>query len=93
MQTMILASAQSTKIQRNKRQKKGKQPIEDDQPGPETVFCSSWIPKMSKKYNRVITEHFQLHFVKLWHYISILKKLCMTYIFLFLNADFCSSLP
>ena len=93
MQTMILASAQSTKTQRNKRQQKGKQPLEDNQPGPETVFRSSWIHTMPEKCNQVITEHFQLHFVKLWPYICILKKLCMTYPFVFLNADFCSSMP
>ena len=93
MQTTILASARSTKTQRNKRQKKGKQPIKDDQPGPETVFYSSWIRKMPEQCNWVITEHFQLHFVKLWPYISILKKLCMINPFVFLNADFCSSLP
>ena len=93
MQTTILASARSTKTQRNKRQKKGKQPIKDDQPGPETVFRSSWIRTMPEKCNQVITEHFQLHFVKFWPYMSILKKLCMTYHFVFLNVDFCSSIP
>uniref|UniRef100_A0A2N9HD47 Uncharacterized protein n=1 Tax=Fagus sylvatica TaxID=28930 RepID=A0A2N9HD47_FAGSY len=50
--TTILASAWSTTTQRNKRPKKSKQPIEDDQPGPETVFRSSWIRAMLKKYNR-----------------------------------------
>jgi hypothetical protein len=92
MKTTILASARSTTTQRNKRPKKDKQPIEDDQPGQETVFRSSWIRAMPKKCNRVITELFQLHFVKLWLYISILKKLCMTYPFMFLNADFCFSM-
>jgi hypothetical protein len=88
MQTTILASSRSTSIQRNKRPKKGKQPIEDDQPRPESVFHSSWIRAMPKKCNRVITKLFQLHFVKNYRYISILKKLCMTYPFAFLNADF-----
>ena len=41
MQTMILASAQLTKTQKNKRPKKDKQLIKDDQPRPETVFRSS----------------------------------------------------
>ena len=93
MQTTILASAQSTSTQKNKRPKKGKQPIEDDQPGPESVFHSSWICAMPEKCNRVITEFFQIHFVKNSCYISILKKLCMTYPFVFLNADFCSNMP
>ena len=93
MQTTILASTRSTKTERNKRPKKGKQPIEDDQPRPKTVFCSSWIRAMPEKCNRVITELFQLHFIKNCCYISILKKLCMTYPFVFLNADFYSSMP
>ena len=93
MQTTILASARSTSTQRNKRPKKGKQPIEDDQLGPEFVFRSSWVRAMLEKCNRVIRELYQLYFVKNCRYISILKKLCMTYPFMFLNADFCSSMP
>jgi hypothetical protein len=92
MQTTILASAQSTSTQRSKRPKKGKQPIEDDQPGPEFVFRSSWVRAMPGECNRVIREFFQLHFVKNCCYISILKILCMTYLFVFLNADFCPSM-
>ena len=75
MQTTILASARLTSTQRNKRPKKGKQPIEDDQLGPEFVFRSSWVRAMSEKCNRVIRELFQLHFVKNCRYISILKKI------------------
>ena len=93
MQTTILASTRSTKTERNKRPKKGKQPIEDDQPRPEFVFRSSWVRPMPEKCNRVIRELFQLHFVKNCRYIFILKKLCMTYPFVFFNADFCSSMP
>ena len=93
MQTTILASAQLTSTQGSKRPKKGKQPIEDDQPGPESVFHSSWVCTMPGECNRVIRELFQLHFVKNCRYISILKKLCMTYPFVFLNADFCPSMP
>ena len=93
MQTKILASAQSTSIQISKKPKKGKQPIEDDQLRPESVFCSSWVRAMSEECNRVIRELFQLHFVKNCCYISILKKLCMTDPFMFLNADFCPSMP
>uniref|UniRef100_A0A2N9I4U0 Aminotransferase-like plant mobile domain-containing protein n=1 Tax=Fagus sylvatica TaxID=28930 RepID=A0A2N9I4U0_FAGSY len=50
--TTILASAQSTSTQRSKRPKKGKQPIEDDQPGPESVFRSSWVRAMPGECNR-----------------------------------------
>jgi hypothetical protein len=58
MQTTILASARLTSTQRNKRSKKGKQPIEDDQPGPESVFRSNWVLTMPEKCNRVIRELF-----------------------------------
>uniref|UniRef100_A0A2N9HD38 Ubiquitin-like protease family profile domain-containing protein n=1 Tax=Fagus sylvatica TaxID=28930 RepID=A0A2N9HD38_FAGSY len=51
--TIILASSWSTTTQRNKIPKKGKQPIEDDQPGPETVFRSSWIRTMPEKCNLI----------------------------------------
>ena len=93
MQTTILASTQSTSTQRSKRTKKGKQPIEDDQPRPESVFRPSWVRAMPENCTRVIRELFQLHFVKNCRYISILKKLCMTYPFMFLNANFCSNMP
>ena len=93
MQITILVSAQSTSTQRSKRTKKSKQPIEDDQPGPESVFHPNWVRAIPENCNRVIRELFQLHFVKNCHYISILKNLCMTYPFVFLNADFCSSMP
>uniref|UniRef100_A0A2N9F670 Uncharacterized protein n=1 Tax=Fagus sylvatica TaxID=28930 RepID=A0A2N9F670_FAGSY len=52
--TTILASAQSTSTQRSKRTKKGKQPIQDDQPGPESVFCPSWVRAIPKNCNRLI---------------------------------------
>ena len=78
---------------KKQKTKKSKQPIEDDQPGPESVFCPNWVRAMSGNCNRVIKDLFQLHFVKNCRYISILKKLCMTYPFVFLNADFCSSMP
>jgi hypothetical protein len=93
MQTTILVSAQSTSTQRSKRTKKGKEPIEDDQSGPESVFHPSWVRAMPENCNRVIRQLFQLHFVKNCRYISILKKLCMTYPFVFLNANFCPSIP
>ena len=72
MQTMILASAWSTSIQRNKRPTKGKQPNKDDQPGPEFVFRSSWICAMSEKCNQVIIELSNF----------ILSKIVVTYLFL-----------
>jgi hypothetical protein len=93
MQTTILASTQLTSTQRSKRPKKGKQPIEDDQLGPESMFRASWVHAMPENCNRVIRELFQHYFVKNCRYISILKILCMTYPFVFLNADFCASMP
>ena len=93
MQTTILGSAESTSTQRGKRTRKGKQPVQDDQPGLESMFCPSWVRAMPGHCNRIIRDLFQLHFVKNCRYISILKKLCMTYPFVFLNADFCPSMP
>ena len=93
MQTTILGSAQSTSTQRGKRTRKGKQPVQDDQPGPESVFRPNWVRAMSGNCNRVIKDLFQLHFVKNCRYISIIKKLCMTYPFVFLNVDFCPNMP
>ena len=93
MQTTILTSTQSTSTQRSKRTKKGKKPIKDDQPRPESVFRPSWVCVMPENCNRVIRQLFQLHFVKNCRYISILKKLCMTYPFVVLNVDFCSNMP
>ena len=80
MQTTTLGSAQSTSTQRGKRTRKGKQPVQDDQLGPESVFRPSWVRAMPGNCNRVIRDLFQLH-------------LCITYPFVFLNADFCPSMP
>uniref|UniRef100_A0A2N9I4P2 Aminotransferase-like plant mobile domain-containing protein n=1 Tax=Fagus sylvatica TaxID=28930 RepID=A0A2N9I4P2_FAGSY len=64
--TTILASAQSTSTQRSKRPKKGKQPIEDDQPGPESVFRSSWVRAMPGECNRIfVPACYNGHFVML----------------------------
>uniref|UniRef100_A0A2N9GQH8 Aminotransferase-like plant mobile domain-containing protein n=1 Tax=Fagus sylvatica TaxID=28930 RepID=A0A2N9GQH8_FAGSY len=41
--TMILGSAQSTSGQRGKRTRKGKQPVQDDQPRPESGFRPSLV--------------------------------------------------
>jgi hypothetical protein len=64
MQTMILDSAQSTSKQRDKRTRKGKQPIQDDQPRPESSFRLSWVRALPENCNQVIRDLFQLHFVK-----------------------------
>ena len=93
MQTTILDSAQSTSTQRGKRTRKDKQPVQDDQPGPESVFRPNQVRALPENCNRVIRDLFQLHFVKNYRYISILKKLYMTYPFMFLNVDFCPSMP
>uniref|UniRef100_A0A2N9HV88 Aminotransferase-like plant mobile domain-containing protein n=1 Tax=Fagus sylvatica TaxID=28930 RepID=A0A2N9HV88_FAGSY len=52
--------------QRSKRPKKGKQPIEDDQPGPESVFRSSWVRAMPRECNRRKALE-QLYVEKLGH--------------------------
>jgi hypothetical protein len=64
MQTTILGSAQSTSGQRGKRTRKGKQPVQDDQPRPESGFRPSWVRALPENCNRVIRDLFQLHFVK-----------------------------
>ena len=91
MQITILGSAQSTSTQRGKRTRKGKQPVQDDQLGLESVFRPNQVRAMLGNCNRVIRDFFQLHFVKNCCYISILNNLCMTYPFV--NADFCPSMP
>uniref|UniRef100_A0A2N9FVJ1 Aminotransferase-like plant mobile domain-containing protein n=1 Tax=Fagus sylvatica TaxID=28930 RepID=A0A2N9FVJ1_FAGSY len=50
--TTILGLAQSTSTQRGKRTRKGKQPVQDDQPGPESVFRPSWVRAMPRNCNR-----------------------------------------
>jgi hypothetical protein len=90
MQTTILGMAPSTSTQRGKRTRKGKQPIQDDQPQPEAVFRPSWVRSMPTNCNRVIIETSNFHFVKNCCYIFIF--MCMTYPFVFLNADFCPSM-
>jgi hypothetical protein len=62
MQTTILGMSQSTSTQRGKRTRKGKQPIQDDQPQPESVFRPSWVRAMPGNCNRVIRDLLQLSF-------------------------------
>ena len=62
MQTTILSMAPSTSTQRGKRTRKGKQPVQDDQIGPESVFRPSWVHAMPRNCNRVIRDLFQLSF-------------------------------
>uniref|UniRef100_A0A2N9E278 Aminotransferase-like plant mobile domain-containing protein n=1 Tax=Fagus sylvatica TaxID=28930 RepID=A0A2N9E278_FAGSY len=50
--TTILGMAPSTSTQRGKRTRKGKQPIQDDQPQPEAVFRPSWVRSMPTNCNR-----------------------------------------
>ena len=56
MQTTIMGSTQSTSTQRGKRTRKDKQPVQDDQPGPEFVFRPSWLRIMPGNCNRVIRD-------------------------------------
>uniref|UniRef100_A0A2N9ES25 Ubiquitin-like protease family profile domain-containing protein n=1 Tax=Fagus sylvatica TaxID=28930 RepID=A0A2N9ES25_FAGSY len=51
--TTILGMAPSTSTQRGKRTRKGKQPIQDDQPQPQSVFRPSWVRAMPKNCNRI----------------------------------------
>uniref|UniRef100_A0A2N9IDU7 Aminotransferase-like plant mobile domain-containing protein n=1 Tax=Fagus sylvatica TaxID=28930 RepID=A0A2N9IDU7_FAGSY len=51
--TTILGMAPSTSTQRGKRTRKGKQPIQDDQPQPEAVFRPSWVRSMPTNCNRI----------------------------------------
>jgi hypothetical protein len=62
MQTTILGMSQSTSTQRGKRTRKGKQPIQDDQPQPQSVFRPSWVRAMPGNCNRVIRDLLQLSF-------------------------------
>ena len=91
MQTTILGMSQSTSTQRGKRTRKGKQPIQDDQPQPQFVFRPSWVHAMLGNCNWVIRDLLQLSFCQklLLHIYS--ENLCMTYPFV--NADFCPSMP
>uniref|UniRef100_A0A2N9EKH0 Aminotransferase-like plant mobile domain-containing protein n=1 Tax=Fagus sylvatica TaxID=28930 RepID=A0A2N9EKH0_FAGSY len=51
--TTILGMAPSTSTQRGKRTRKGKQPIQDDQPQPEAMFRPSWVRSMPTNCNRI----------------------------------------
>uniref|UniRef100_A0A2N9I3T7 Uncharacterized protein n=1 Tax=Fagus sylvatica TaxID=28930 RepID=A0A2N9I3T7_FAGSY len=50
--TTILGMAPSTSTQRGKRTRKGKQPIQDDQPQPQAMFRPSWVRSMPTNCNR-----------------------------------------
>uniref|UniRef100_A0A2N9FD91 Aminotransferase-like plant mobile domain-containing protein n=1 Tax=Fagus sylvatica TaxID=28930 RepID=A0A2N9FD91_FAGSY len=50
--TTILGMSQSTSTQRGKRTRKGKQPIQDDHPQPQSVFRPSWVRAMPGNCNR-----------------------------------------
>uniref|UniRef100_A0A2N9HA31 Aminotransferase-like plant mobile domain-containing protein n=1 Tax=Fagus sylvatica TaxID=28930 RepID=A0A2N9HA31_FAGSY len=51
--TTILGMAPSTSTQRGKRTRKGKQPIQDDQPQPQSMFRPSWVRSMPTNCNRI----------------------------------------
>uniref|UniRef100_A0A2N9H274 Aminotransferase-like plant mobile domain-containing protein n=1 Tax=Fagus sylvatica TaxID=28930 RepID=A0A2N9H274_FAGSY len=50
--TTILGMAPSTSTQRGKRTRKGKQPIQDEQPQPQSMFRPSWVRSMPTNCNR-----------------------------------------
>ena len=62
MQTTILGMSQSTSTQRGKRTRKGKQPIQDDQPQSESMLRPSWVRAMLGNCNRVIRDLLKLSF-------------------------------
>uniref|UniRef100_A0A2N9IFI9 Ubiquitin-like protease family profile domain-containing protein n=1 Tax=Fagus sylvatica TaxID=28930 RepID=A0A2N9IFI9_FAGSY len=51
--TTILGMTPSTSTQRGKRTRKGKQPIQDDQPQPQSLFRPSWVRAMPRNCNRI----------------------------------------
>uniref|UniRef100_A0A2N9FC72 Ubiquitin-like protease family profile domain-containing protein n=1 Tax=Fagus sylvatica TaxID=28930 RepID=A0A2N9FC72_FAGSY len=51
--TTILGMAPSTSTQRGKRTRKGKQPIQDEQPQPQSMFRPSWVRSMPTNCNRI----------------------------------------
>uniref|UniRef100_A0A2N9J6F3 Aminotransferase-like plant mobile domain-containing protein n=1 Tax=Fagus sylvatica TaxID=28930 RepID=A0A2N9J6F3_FAGSY len=51
--TTILGVSQSTSTQTGKRTRKGKQPIQDDQPQPQSLFRPSWVRAMPGNCNRI----------------------------------------
>uniref|UniRef100_A0A2N9J723 Aminotransferase-like plant mobile domain-containing protein n=1 Tax=Fagus sylvatica TaxID=28930 RepID=A0A2N9J723_FAGSY len=51
--TTILGMTPSTSTQRGRRTRKGKQPIQDDQPQPQSVFRPSWVRAMPTNCNRI----------------------------------------
>ena len=62
MQTTILGMALSTSTQRGKKTRKGKQPIQDEQPQPQSIFRPSWVRAMPTNCNRIIRDFLQLSF-------------------------------
>ncbi|GMY14050.1 zinc finger BED domain-containing protein RICESLEEPER 2-like isoform X3, partial [Fagus crenata] len=54
--TTILGMAPSTSTQRGKRTRKGKQPIQDEQPQPQSIFRPSWVRSMPTNCNRIFVQ-------------------------------------
>uniref|UniRef100_A0A2N9GMZ2 Ubiquitin-like protease family profile domain-containing protein n=1 Tax=Fagus sylvatica TaxID=28930 RepID=A0A2N9GMZ2_FAGSY len=78
--TTILGMAPSTSTQRGKRTRKGKQPIQDDQPQPEAVFRPSWVRSMPTNCNRI--------FAPAWHngHFVMMVVDCLQKVFYFFDS-------
>uniref|UniRef100_A0A2N9EZ15 Aminotransferase-like plant mobile domain-containing protein n=1 Tax=Fagus sylvatica TaxID=28930 RepID=A0A2N9EZ15_FAGSY len=78
--TTILGMAPSTSTQRGKRTRKGKQPIQDDQPQPEAVVRPSWVRSMPTNCNRI--------FAPAWHngHFVMMVVDCLQKVFYFFDS-------
>uniref|UniRef100_A0A2N9IF65 Aminotransferase-like plant mobile domain-containing protein n=1 Tax=Fagus sylvatica TaxID=28930 RepID=A0A2N9IF65_FAGSY len=78
--TTILGMAPSTSTQRGKRTRKGKQPIQDDQPQPEAMFRPSWVRSMPTNCNRI--------FAPAWHngHFVMMVVDCLQKVFYFFDS-------
>uniref|UniRef100_A0A2N9IDW4 Aminotransferase-like plant mobile domain-containing protein n=1 Tax=Fagus sylvatica TaxID=28930 RepID=A0A2N9IDW4_FAGSY len=72
--TTILGMTPSTSTQRGKRTRKGKQPIQDDQPQPQSLFRPSWVRAMPKNCNRADCPRIRQRILLEFYYNSLLPK-------------------
>uniref|UniRef100_A0A2N9FKS4 Aminotransferase-like plant mobile domain-containing protein n=1 Tax=Fagus sylvatica TaxID=28930 RepID=A0A2N9FKS4_FAGSY len=72
--TTILGMAPSTSTQRGKRTRKGKQPIQDEQPQPQSMFRPSWVRSMPTNCNRADCPRIRQRILLELYYNSLLPK-------------------
>uniref|UniRef100_A0A2N9ILZ4 Aminotransferase-like plant mobile domain-containing protein n=1 Tax=Fagus sylvatica TaxID=28930 RepID=A0A2N9ILZ4_FAGSY len=72
--TTILGMTPSTSTQRGKRTRKGKQPIQDDQPQPQSLFRPSWVRSMPTNCNRADCPRIRQRILLEFYYNSLLPK-------------------